>query len=525
MSTVGVNLAVTRDGESYNKLQRPDSYLIPTQPPSISPSTASPTAYGSKRKCAQEEVPDVKRARIERITAHPKKRPRAVDSYQEYGTRTVLPGLDGEEQSSDESTSEALAYLHGVRSEASAIPTLLIAPNNVNAGNLDSDYDESNYKSPMDTQRVIYREGTWIAVDREHNATKWETDSFALDPQEACTNVLLQRFRNLRKKLADIRRYGRLPDTAANRANAEKSGKQEWSETIEKDLPILHEIVYMDESTLYMALQGCTLALGRSAKISQEKSCWIWTLLALVGDFGTLDHERVSRIRDLGLSAGRLVGRLYADNATLTSDAQEDEDTSPKVPDTNSGEQTPGTHDAGHLTQKDTQTLHGVPDEKDNVLDSTSIGNDDVALGQNTVIEETDDSDAEMIMSEDEVKSESIPEDVGLEEARARLLSQLGDRLVHSQVPLPHTPPTQVHHHLSRVEAERQRQEIRRGELQQTASAIKLAPISEPMQAKPQSITPLSESDWNTKVAIDMILTVVAECYGQRDLLKFRLAW
>lgn len=115
MSTVGVNLAVTKDGESYNKLQRPDGYLMSTQPPSISSSTASPTAYGSKRKCAQEEAVGVKRARIARITAHPKNRPRAVDSYQEYGTRTVLPGLDGEEQSSNETTSEALAYLHGVR--------------------------------------------------------------------------------------------------------------------------------------------------------------------------------------------------------------------------------------------------------------------------------------------------------------------------------------------------------------------------------------------------------------------------
>jgi hypothetical protein len=115
MSTVGVNLAVTKDGETYNKLQRPDGYLTSTQPPSIPPPTASPAAHGGKRKCAQEEVPDVKRARIERSAAQSKKRPRAIDSYQEYGTRTVLPGLDGEEQSSDESTSEALAYLHSVR--------------------------------------------------------------------------------------------------------------------------------------------------------------------------------------------------------------------------------------------------------------------------------------------------------------------------------------------------------------------------------------------------------------------------
>ena len=115
MSNLGVNLAVTKDGETYNKLQRPDGYLISTQPLPTSPPAASPTTYSGKRKCAQEEVPEVKRARIERNTAHSKRRPRVLDSYQEYGTRTVLPGLDGEEQLSDESTSEALAYLHSVR--------------------------------------------------------------------------------------------------------------------------------------------------------------------------------------------------------------------------------------------------------------------------------------------------------------------------------------------------------------------------------------------------------------------------
>ena len=115
MSTLGVNLAITKDGATYNKLQRPNGYLTSTQPSSIPSLTASPAVTSGKRKFAQEQVPEVKRARIEHNTAHSKKGSRVLDSYQEYGTRTVLPGLDGEEQLSDESTSEALAYLHSVR--------------------------------------------------------------------------------------------------------------------------------------------------------------------------------------------------------------------------------------------------------------------------------------------------------------------------------------------------------------------------------------------------------------------------
>jgi hypothetical protein len=362
-------------------------------------------------------------------------------------------------------------------------------------------------------------------VDREYTSTKWDRDSFALDSQDACNTVLLQRFRNLRNKLAETRKHEELPEAAAKRADAEKSGKQKWSEKIEKDLPILQEVAHMDESTLYVALQGCTLALGRSAEISRKKSCWIWALLARVGDYGTLDHERVGRIRDLGLSAGRLMGRLHANSTISTRDALEDEDTNPGVPKTTTETQTPGTCDEGHAAEGDRTTQRDASDEKDTASDPTLLKNDDVVLSQDKVTEEADDSDAEMVMSEDEVESENTSGDGGLEEARARLLAQLGDRLVHSQVPLSDTPPTQVHHHLSRVEAERQRQEIRRGETQQNIGVSKLMSAAEATQAKPQAIVPSSDDEWNTKVAIDMIITVVAECYGQKDLLKFRAAW
>jgi hypothetical protein len=370
----------------------------------------------------------------------------------------------------------------------------------------------------MHAQRVIYREGTWIAVDREYNATKREKDSFTLDPQEGCNNMLLQRFRSLRDNLAEIRKYGQLPNAAAERVNTEKLGKQKWSEKIENDFPALQEVAHMGESTLYMALQGCTLALGRSAEISRQKSCWIWTLLALVGDFGTLDHERVSRIRDLGLSASRLMRRLYKNNAISARDTEEDKDPSPNVLEANTKRQTPANHNEGGSTQEYKHTSDDVSDEKQVVSDSTFLKTDNVGLGQDTVTEEAGDSDAEMVMSEDEGQFEGISGDGALEEARARLLAQLGDRLVQSQIPLPDTPPKQVSHHLSRVEAERQRQEIRRGETQHNTASSILSP-------KSQVLTPLSESDWNTKAAIDMILTVVAECYGQRDLLEFRAAW
>jgi len=116
MATSGVNLAVTKDGETYNKLQRPADYLASTQstlpPLATVPSSA---VTNSKRKRDQNDESGSKRLRNNRNIQGHKGRPRVPQAYQEHGIQTVLPGLDGEEQLSDESTSEALAYLRSVR--------------------------------------------------------------------------------------------------------------------------------------------------------------------------------------------------------------------------------------------------------------------------------------------------------------------------------------------------------------------------------------------------------------------------
>jgi hypothetical protein len=120
MAASRVNLAVTKDGEAYNKLQRPDDYLISVPPDQRPSTTASPsTLHTGKRKCDQNDEPGSKRARAERnITqklTHNKGRSRTQDSASELDARTVLPVLDGEGQLSDDDTNEAQAYLRSVR--------------------------------------------------------------------------------------------------------------------------------------------------------------------------------------------------------------------------------------------------------------------------------------------------------------------------------------------------------------------------------------------------------------------------
>jgi hypothetical protein len=121
----GVNLATTKDGGAYNKLQRPADYLSLTTngPPKDAPTVDDMLMMSaSKRKRENEDsVTNQKRTKANpgraegthsRTGARENGRSRVGDG----GMRALLPGLDDDGGSSDEgSLSEALAYLRNVR--------------------------------------------------------------------------------------------------------------------------------------------------------------------------------------------------------------------------------------------------------------------------------------------------------------------------------------------------------------------------------------------------------------------------
>lgn len=113
------NLAVTKDGETYNKLQRPDSFLH----------TATVVGAANERKrertaddkCSADATSVNKRAKWhrpglvanEKGSSEVKPQYRSAGAVSECGMRTTLP-ID-EEEHSDDSMGEALAYLRSVR--------------------------------------------------------------------------------------------------------------------------------------------------------------------------------------------------------------------------------------------------------------------------------------------------------------------------------------------------------------------------------------------------------------------------
>lgn len=350
------------------------------------------------------------------------------------------------------------------------IPPLLAAPSCMETN--DAEEGSISYDTVANTDGTIYNDGVWIALDAEtqaeDDAVEPDRHHSALRPQQTYYKMLLVRFQSLRTKLL----ASSFPALNATTFTSHKNpdSRRAWLDTIDKDFPASKHLGQLEESDLFQALEACSASLGRSTSISREKSCWIWTLLALASDAGTLNNNLISKIRQLGLQAGRLGARLR-EEATNQSHV---------------GIEAEGEHDFNVSGEGQDCSIKGdVEHESMNeMLDCESLRSECDSHKQ--------DGEAACQKPSGPLAGEEESNVKSLDQARARLLEQLGDRLVPSgRVP----------------------QEEREAAAQ---VSMKTREHERPLHRP---------TDWNTQATIDMILTVVAECYGQRDLLENRAAW
>jgi hypothetical protein len=120
MSANGVNLAITVDGEPYNKLRRPDQFLGPPAANSLSNALLQTAASADKRKREEDNTIGPGREKEAHI-----KRPRVTAGFRKAGgsgshrkTKDApgrLPVSEDERSSDDECTVQARAFLRGAR--------------------------------------------------------------------------------------------------------------------------------------------------------------------------------------------------------------------------------------------------------------------------------------------------------------------------------------------------------------------------------------------------------------------------
>ncbi|KAF2856565.1 hypothetical protein T440DRAFT_494403 [Plenodomus tracheiphilus IPT5] len=481
MATTHSNLAVTKDGETYNKLSRPDDYLTSTTPllPPLSPAVR-PVVQSTKRKHGGRDVTigsnTNKRVKNESTSTDANEHVNVLRKpglSNNYGMRTILPGDDDDVDLMGDSINEAVTYLRSVRSEASRIPPLLVAP--TSNRNKDTEQTVTSCSNSGAEDGVFYRDGVWIAVDDwpldSGDATEPDARHFSLEPQQSYYELLLARYQSLRTKLLEAG-YPRATRTTPGSHNQPRN-KRAWLDVIDVNLPTSQHIGQMDELGLFNALEACSASLSRSASISREKSCWIWTLLAMASDAGTMNSKLVGKIRHLGLQAGRLCVRLQQE---ASGHLDTEHDVGSRSLDAFVERHADQDHSM-HVTDAEVGPKDGVAEYQ--AIQNQSQGSQHGDQGQDTQAPDADAGAISSVSGSEQVQT--------LEQARARLLAQLGDRLVPS------------------------------GDVLQDEEGLAMKGLDR---------TCLDNAiDWNTKATIDMILTVAAERYGQRDLLKFRVAW
>lgn len=439
------------------------------------------------------------------------------------------------------------------RSEASTIPHLLVASefHGKNAPNVSLEDTTASTG-----QHAIYQDGTWIAVDEGYEAAR--NDNHGYDDsgsEELYYRLLVKRFKGLRTTLKQpgLHKLAQKSIDGADQLPSVKPplNRHEWLYILDREYPRPAQISQLDEKNIKRGLEYCVHAMDRFNTISSQKSCWIWTLLALSSDIGTLDSRKMSHIRDLGNKAGQLSIDLHqgTESRNFASDndlvyahqglggSQDDIDANePALYDANGEKKNLGTESfqPGTNEYKDTTI-------EDTVSENVSDAQDGMQL--QAIVPAVSECPVGNEESTDINTNRSA-----LERARARLLAQLGDNLVQAGIPtaahnIESTPLGRSEqldqglndsgHELrvraipSRAEAERQRQMMRiRSSTTEIPSKVDSL-YSESSSAVP-TVTEnqvLCAVDLNTRVTIDMILTVVAECYGQRDLLRYRRPW
>ena len=395
------------------------------------------------------------------------------------------------------------------RKEAGTIPTVLVAPRDPTDA-----YNESYDADDFDNTGY-YENGVYYISDSVPATSNVVTaeEGTEMDPRLAYFDSILYRFETLRAQLQRTPP----PEAVAGLGTTHPifpppitryrhSVALWWRGQMESINPAPAQIASMDKRTILRALGSLNGGrLLRSGEyIKPSVSLWIWALLARLPDRGDLSSEEIGVVRELGKRAVLVAIGLGEKNEWQEGmhevEAGLDEE--------NEGEEDEGTYAANvdeiRLDIDEYSELNiGYSNDTAPPAVNTApqIGPQlpvylDNAQADETASKEQDDREplaagkdqATPIAAVEEhlpsYKPQLESEEAQFNAAKARMLASLEDEPVEFEV--------------------------------------NIEPEIEDPQDTAQDIPP---SKSNTRLTVDMILTVAGEMYGQRDLLEFRPAW
>ncbi|KAL2223145.1 hypothetical protein M432DRAFT_539139 [Thermoascus aurantiacus ATCC 26904] len=402
-----------------------------------------------------------------------------------YGQKSAFPGLD--DPVGDElfygPAEDGMEYLRMVRSEANSLPTLFVAPKQPSetiaertTTTAPAGTEAEGVSTQDEEQQGFYYDGVYIArpITTANGALADETsemEELQSDAQASYYASLRERFLQLRSTLR------RSPPASAVAAldddhpislpRGSKAARSEWRRLLLAVDPQTVQLACMDMQSVLgvLSIMGRLMSenvkSGDAARV-RRIGAWAWGLLARCRDVGQLSSEEVGEIRDLGKRAAKILRKMKEERMAATGPA--------------TAQDVAGQH-RGSLERSDGEGQESREESHD-----TRDGDEEAQVKVAAGPEQHANNDSAG------TPRESEPEE--LEAAKARLQA----RLQLSQEP---EQPVE-----KEKETAATRTEVQAEAHEKSTDAVK-----------------------QTRAMLDMILTVVGEFYGQRDLLEAREIW
>ncbi|GAW26072.1 putative aspartyl-tRNA synthetase protein [Rosellinia necatrix] len=293
---------------------------------------------------AQSRAPKNKRQKTTRIDPTSGQR----GAFGDLEDATTAPAGDSDLDCEDDS--EALAYLRSVRTQASAIPHVLVAkkagpsppPQHSEGNGEHGEYqhaDRTIYEDGMGDFRGYYEDGAYVAAPDNRRAEEGEDDdergteeerdgsesgsdrprnSSVDEIRDAYFTSITDRYIALRKRLQANPPQSvldALPATNPTEVGAWKRGVntfQKWESRLRETEPLPAQIAAMHKDSVFRLLRvllACKF-LRAKTQVRERTSRWVWALLARLPDKGELDYMEVGWIRELGKRAVLLMVTL-----------------------------------------------------------------------------------------------------------------------------------------------------------------------------------------------------------------------
>ncbi|KAG0138578.1 hypothetical protein HOY82DRAFT_545268 [Tuber indicum] len=415
------------------------------------------------------------------------------------GQRGAFPGLEGDPGDFYGPASDGMDYLRMVRSEAKGVPTLLVAGQKVRRpppplpiprpDTLNYDDDE-----PEAIELVVdeLEEGEIVGQGEDDDEQGWYNDgayTAAIDPTAATPptepptalslwhNALLTSFRSIRKSLHANPPTPPLPLAVSSSLPVRKQ-RSLWQQHIFNTQPTPKELWGIDQQTVLRLLKWLTQRMSEMAKHKGGRcwSQWLWGLLMRLDDCLTADETSI--VRELGkrcliirerMAIALQGGRIPDDQREEEAEGDEDEEGNEEV-------------QGSSVEQDEGAVVAGAAEQLEQAPDPTTAPEIEAA-----------------VESEVTPQREATPEIIPFLQAEKRAETEEANGLA-----------SRLKSTLQSVQNRKLQEPPQPGQKHQ----------SEPNAPVSQTVDTLSQSD--TFGVLDMVISLVGDFYGQKDLLADR---